>query len=83
MATFARRIVEQNGYSDVIEVINSRVEAAEIPEKVDIVISEWMGTLLIFEAMIESVLWARDAHLKPVRLVSLLSNKKPSLFAGF
>jgi len=65
MATFARRVVEQNGYSGVIEVINSRVEAAEIPEKVDVIISEWMGTLLIFEAMIESVLWARDRYLKP------------------
>ena len=60
MATFAKSVVEKNGFSEVISVINSRVEDAEIPEEVDVIISEWMGTLLIFEAMIESVLWARD-----------------------
>lgn len=48
-----------------ITVLHSRVEAVTLPEKVDVIVSEWMGTLLIFEFMIESVLIARDNWLKP------------------
>jgi type I protein arginine methyltransferase len=33
--------------------------------KVDIIISEWMGYGLLFEAMLDSVLWARDRYLTP------------------
>lgn len=32
-------------------------------EKVDIIISEWMGYCLLYEAMLGSVLWARDRYL--------------------
>jgi len=31
---------------------------------VDIVVSEWMGYCLLYEAMLDSVLWARDHYLK-------------------
>jgi hypothetical protein len=34
-------------------------------KKVDVIISEWMGTLLICESMIASVLWARATYLSP------------------
>jgi len=32
-------------------------------EKVDIIISEWMGSFLLYESMLDSVLWARDKYL--------------------
>jgi len=32
---------------------------------VDIIVSEWMGYCLLYEAMLDSVLWARDHYLKP------------------
>jgi type I protein arginine methyltransferase len=32
-------------------------------EKVDIIISEWMGYFLLYESMLDSVLWARDKYL--------------------
>jgi protein arginine N-methyltransferase 2 len=41
------------------------MENVTLPEKVNLIISEWMGTLLIFEYMIESVLVARDRWLAP------------------
>jgi protein arginine N-methyltransferase 3 len=42
------------------------VEEIEIPVKqVDIIISEWMGYFLLFEAMLDSVLVARDRWLAP------------------
>lgn len=32
-------------------------------EKVDIIVSEWMGYFLLYESMLDSVLWARDKYL--------------------
>ena len=42
------------------------MEEAVLPvEKVDIIISEWMGYFLLYESMLDSVLWARDKYLAP------------------
>ena len=41
MAKYARVLVEANGLSDVVDIRQSMVEALEIPEKVDIIVSEW------------------------------------------
>eukprot|EP00873_Tetraselmis_striata_P039979 jgi/Tetstr1/460243/TSEL_000478.t2 len=65
MAKFARQVVEKNGLSDVITVIQGMVESVQIPEKVDIIISEWMGYYLLRESMLDSVLLARDKFMKP------------------
>jgi len=32
-------------------------------ENVDIIISEWMGYFLLYESMLDTVLWARDKYL--------------------
>lgn len=47
MADQARAIVHQNGYEEVIEVIHSKMEEVKLPEHVDLIISEWMGTFLL------------------------------------
>lgn len=65
MAVHARKLVEGNGLSDVVEVIQSSVEDLELPCKVDIIISEWMGYMLLRESMLDSVIRARDKWLKP------------------
>lgn len=49
----------------MIEVIQGTIESVELPEKVDIIISEWMGYFLLRESMLDSVLVARDKFLKP------------------
>ncbi|KAK1902822.1 Protein arginine N-methyltransferase 2 [Dissostichus eleginoides] len=41
-----------------------RAEDIHLPERVDILVSEWMGNCLLFEFMVESVLLARDRWLK-------------------
>ena len=41
-----------------------RVTTRDIKEKVDIIISEWMGFCLLYEGMLDSVIWARDNFLK-------------------
>lgn len=65
----AKEIIAKNGYQDRIEVIQGRVEDFNTQrligrEKVDIIISEWMGYGLLFEGMLDSVLRARDMYLK-------------------
>ena len=45
-AEIARLLIEANGYSDRIEVIQAKLEDVQLPEKVDIIISEPIGFLL-------------------------------------
>ena len=41
-----------------------KIEEVTLPvEKVDIIISEWMGYCLLYESMLETVLFARDKWL--------------------
>lgn len=50
----------------VITLIKGKVEEVELPEgidKVDIIISEWMGYGLFYESMLSTVLVARDRWL--------------------
>jgi protein arginine N-methyltransferase 3 len=70
IAARAKEIIAKNGYEDRIEVIQGRVEDFNTQrligkQKVDIIISEWMGYGLLFEGMLDSVLRARDMYLKP------------------
>ncbi|KAL3881624.1 hypothetical protein ACJMK2_028040 [Sinanodonta woodiana] len=62
----AMDIVRENSLSDKITLIKGRLEDIELPvEKVDIIISEWMGYFLLFESMLDTVLYARDKYLSP------------------
>jgi len=61
----AERIVVENGYADVIGCIDGRAESVELPELVDVLVSEWMGLFALTEAMFASVIAAADRHLKP------------------
>lgn len=48
----------------VITVLKGKIEEIELPTpKVDVIISEWMGYFLLFENMLDSVLYARDKWL--------------------
>ena len=51
--------------SHVVTVIQGTMESIDLPEKVDIIISEWMGYFLLRESMLDTVLHARDRFLKP------------------
>ncbi|KAI8519131.1 Protein arginine N-methyltransferase 3 [Branchiostoma belcheri] len=62
----AMDIVRENQLDDVIKLIKGRVEDIQLPvEKVDVIISEWMGYFLLFESMLDTVLYARDRWLAP------------------
>ncbi|XP_041857872.1 protein arginine N-methyltransferase 2 [Melanotaenia boesemani] len=64
MAEYTRQLVKQNGCEEVVTVLQGRAEELELPEQVDILVSEWMGNCLLFEFMVESVLVARDRWLR-------------------
>ncbi|KAF9923570.1 hypothetical protein FBU30_006399 [Linnemannia zychae] len=61
----ARKNIIENGFQDVITLYRGRIEEIKLPCKVDIIISEWMGYFLLYEAMLDSVLVARDRFLVP------------------
>ena len=48
----------------MITIIKGKVEEVTLPvEKVDIIISEWMGYFLFYESMLDTVIYARDKWL--------------------
>uniref|UniRef100_A0A9R1SN27 type I protein arginine methyltransferase n=2 Tax=Cyprinus carpio TaxID=7962 RepID=A0A9R1SN27_CYPCA len=66
----AMDIVRSNKLEETITLIKGRIEEIDLPvEKVDIIISEWMGYFLLFESMLDSVLYARDRYLADDGLV--------------
>ncbi|EIW71571.1 hypothetical protein TREMEDRAFT_42931 [Tremella mesenterica DSM 1558] len=70
LAGKARENVEKNGLGDIITIIQGKVEEISLPVlKVDIIISEWMGYMLLYESMLDSVLVARDKFLSNTGLM--------------
>ncbi|KAF2368865.1 S-adenosyl-L-methionine-dependent methyltransferase [Trinorchestia longiramus] len=61
----AMEIVRTNKLDDIIQVTRGRLEDQAYPEKFDIIVSEWMGYFLLFEGMLDSVIYARDRFLAP------------------
>ncbi|KKY27594.1 putative histone h4 arginine methyltransferase [Phaeomoniella chlamydospora] len=67
----AREIVAVNGMANKITLLQGKMEEVEMPfdklnnGKVDIIISEWMGYFLLYESMLDTVLYARDRYLVP------------------
>ncbi|ERN09372.1 hypothetical protein AMTRI_Chr09g12440 [Amborella trichopoda] len=69
IAIQANEVVKANNLSDKIIVLLGRVEDVDIDEEVDVIISEWMGYMLLYESMLSSVITARDRWLKPGGLI--------------
>ncbi|VVC43873.1 Protein arginine N-methyltransferase,S-adenosyl-L-methionine-dependent methyltransferase [Cinara cedri] len=65
VSEIARKLVDENHFSNIIEVVYSKVEDITLPCQVDIIVSEWMGFYMLHEGMLDSVLVARDKFLKP------------------
>ncbi|EDO17457.1 hypothetical protein Kpol_1037p54 [Vanderwaltozyma polyspora DSM 70294] len=60
----ANKLVKLNGFEDKITLLRGKLEDIELPfPKVDIIISEWMGYFLLYESMMDTVLYARDKYL--------------------
>jgi hypothetical protein len=47
-------------------LLAGKVEDVVLPvDKVDLIVSEWMGYMLLYESMLDSVIFARDKWLAP------------------
>ena len=65
IAEAAREIIGENGLRDQITVIQNDMAAIELPEKVDVIVSEWLGGYGADENLLPVVVLARDRWLKP------------------
>ena len=66
IADQAKLIVMENDLSEVVTIIRGRMEEVELPEdiiEVDVIISEWMGSCLFHNSMLDTVIYARDKWL--------------------
>ena len=69
----AKEIAATNSLSKTVRFHRGKIEELHqtTPElnslkgKVDILVSEWMGYALLYEAMLDSVIAARDLYLRP------------------
>ncbi len=65
IADFARQLIAVNDAEEQVQIIHGRMEAVELPEQVDLIVSEWMGGNGVDEGFLPAVLVARDRWLKP------------------
>ncbi|KAF8046570.1 hypothetical protein N665_3609s0002 [Sinapis alba] len=77
MADHARALVKANGLEHIVEVIQASVEDISLPEKVDVIISEWMGYFLLRESMYPS-----HARMWLAPIKSTLSDRKKNDLDG-
>ncbi|XP_041973144.1 protein arginine N-methyltransferase 1 [Aricia agestis] len=61
----AMDIIRENNLDSTITTVKGRLEDTKLESKVDIIVSEWMGYFLLFEGMLDSVIYARDNFLNP------------------
>ncbi|GAB5573436.1 protein arginine N-methyltransferase 8 isoform X2 [Prionailurus iriomotensis] len=64
ISDYSEKIIKANHLDNIITIFKGKVEEVELPvEKVDIIISEWMGYCLFYESMLNTVIFARDKWL--------------------
>lgn len=61
----ARQLIAANRAEEQVQITQGDVETVGLPEKVDLVVSEWMGGYGVDEGFLPAVLLARDRWLKP------------------
>jgi len=64
-AELAKCIIAENQLSDRIKVFQADMESVELPEQVDLIVSEWLGGYGVDENLLPVVVQARDRWLKP------------------
>lgn len=64
IARFAEQIIADNGFADRITVLQGEMEDLELPEQVDVIVSEWLGGYAVDENLLPIVIHARDRWLK-------------------
>lgn len=55
----------ENKLDDTITLRKGRLEDLNFNHKFDVIVSEWMGYFLLFEGMLDSVIYGRNHYLAP------------------
>lgn len=63
MAEVAADLVDANGLSDKVRILNGQAEDLQLQQKADVIISEWLGNAAFVERMLDTVIAARDNNL--------------------
>lgn len=66
MAIHTEKLVSSSPYAGRIKVIASKIEEVDLPEKVDMIISEPMGYMLYNERMLETYIHARKVKKRKI-----------------
>lgn len=61
----AANLAKANGLSKKLKAFRGPASDLVLPEKVDLIVSEWLGNMALVEGMLEDVILARDTNLKP------------------
>tara|TARA_B100000900_G_scaffold379447_1_gene364349 strand:+ start:1383 stop:2318 length:936 start_codon:yes stop_codon:yes gene_type:complete len=65
IAEVAKTLVERNGLTDVVDIVRCNASDFDLGNTTDVIVSEWLGLLAFAEAMLDDLIVARDANLKP------------------
>ncbi len=65
VAAVAQGLAAANGVAEIVQVFHGDVMEIELPGRVDVIVSEWLGGFGIDEGMLGPVIAARDRWLKP------------------
>jgi SAM-dependent methyltransferase len=65
IAVLAQELAAENEASETVNVIHGDLMDIELPERVDVIVSEWLGGFGVDEGMLVPVIAARDRWLKP------------------
>ena len=65
VAVLAQVLAAANGAAEIVQVIHGDIMDVELPGRVDVIVSEWLGGFGIDEGMLAPVIAARDRWLKP------------------
>lgn len=65
IAQTAANLVRANGLENKVKVLRGPATELQLDEKVDVIISEWLGHVAFVESMLDDVLDARDRLLAP------------------
>lgn len=59
----AANLVKANGLQNKVKILRGLAADLELPKRVDVLVSEWLGNFAFVESMMDDVLLARDANL--------------------
>lgn len=87
--SYAKEIISANGFEKQISLVEYNKGAFSLPvDKVDVIISEWMGTMLLADCRLDEVIDTRDKYLNknglmfPDRVILNIAAIEDSLYKG-